>query len=114
MIAPLFALFAIAALAPAKGPEGKLDRAVLDGINDCGPAVEGEIRVCGRKALHDTYRPEAVRASDRFDPKPIIERGARDRYRLTDAARSGTGSCSATGGGGWTGGKPWAERHGDQ
>ena len=101
---------AMAALAPKPGPEGKLERIVLDAINKCGAAAKpGEIAVCGRRIGTDVYRgSDALRQVERMEAD---EDRQRVRQRLVDdgpgaVGRAGTGSCTAVGAGGWTGCRP--------
>jgi hypothetical protein len=101
---------AMAALAPDPGPEGKLDRVVLNAINNCGEAAkDGEIRVCGHRIGTDVYHgSDALRQMEQMEADSDRQRV---RNRLVESGagapgRAGTGSCSAVGAGGWTGCRP--------
>lgn len=94
----LSALFVLPAPAVAQSQQNVL---VVYGNDPCPTTKSGEeIVVCARKPEADRYRiPEQLRSSN----MPQNERWADRAKSLEYVGASGTGSCSATGAGGWTG-----------
>jgi hypothetical protein len=90
-----------AAAAPVKPGEEKVNQLVVYGNDPCPKSTDDTITVCARKSERERFRiPERLRD----DPN------ARDNQSWTNNAqaleyvgRSGIGSCSATGPGGFTG-----------
>jgi hypothetical protein len=93
-------LAAPAAAAPKPGDE-KINQLVVYGSDPCPKGSDDEIVVCARKPERERYRiPERLRD----DPNDRNNQSwANQATALEYAGRSGIGSCSATGPGGWTG-----------
>lgn len=72
-------------------------------IAECPKVASGDIIVCGRDRRREQAHYRLPLRTDGFDPDGAIDSVARERHRLYEAGGSGTGSCSASGGGGWTG-----------
>lgn len=90
-----------AAAAPAKAGEEKINQLIVYGNDPCKKSGEEEILICVRKPERERYRiPERLR-DDPNDPKN--QSWANQATGLEYVGRSGIGSCSATGPGGWTG-----------
>ena len=71
------------------------------GDDACPPSTPGEIVVCARKPESERYRiPPAFRSQPGNGPN---ESWANKAQALEYVGQSGTDSCSASGGGGWTG-----------
>ena len=93
-------LAAPAAAAPKPGDE-KVNQLVVYGNDPCPKSTEDTITVCARKSERERYRiPERLR-DDPNDPKN--QSWANHAEALEYVGRSGIGSCSASGAGGWTG-----------
>ncbi len=93
-------LLAAAADPPKAGPVETLHKQVVDAIRNCPVAAPGEITVCARdRGIAEGYR------IPKMDPR--FAEGLRPSGRGTivapDVGASGTGSCTTTGGGGFTG-----------
>jgi len=70
--------------------------------NECNPEiVSDEIVVCGVVDEESPYRLPIRKIG--FDPAGKFESVSRERNRLLEGADSGTGACSASGAGGFTG-----------
>lgn len=93
-------LAAPASAAPKPGEE-KINQLVVYGSDPCPKGSDDEIVVCARKPERERYRiPERLRD----DPNDRNNQSwANQATALEYAGRSGIGSCSATGPGGWTG-----------
>jgi hypothetical protein len=94
------ALAAPAAAAPKPGEE-KINQLVVYGNDPCPKGSDDEIVVCARKPERERYRiPERLRddPNDRANQSWTNQASA-----LEYVGRGGTGSCSASGPGGWTG-----------
>lgn len=85
----------------AAGPEDiKVNQLIIYGEDACPPSSENEIIVCARRPEGDRFRiPENLRGSD--DPRN--NSWANRAVELSYVGRSGIGSCSPAGPGGWTG-----------
>ena len=85
----------------ATGPEDiKVNQLIIYGEDACPPSTENEIIVCARRPEGDRFRiPENLRESG--DPRN--DSWSNRAVELSYVGRSGTGSCSPTGPGGWTG-----------
>lgn len=96
--AAAFAGFGAASPAAAQGSERVL---IVYGKDPCPTTKAGEeIVVCARKPESERYRiPEELRTTN---PGPN-DRWSDRAKSLEYVGASGTSSCSATGGGGWTG-----------
>jgi hypothetical protein len=93
-------LSAPATAAPKPGEE-KINQLIVYGNDPCKKGAADEIVICVRKPERERYRiPERLR-DDPNDPKN--QSWANQATALEYAGRSGIGSCSATGPGGWTG-----------
>lgn len=95
---------AAAAPAPAGPPkpgEEKVNQLIVYGNDPCKQGSADEIVICVRKPERERYRiPERLRD----DPNDRNNRSwASNAQALEYVGRSGIGSCSATGPGGWTG-----------
>jgi hypothetical protein len=77
--------------------------AVHDATAPCPRSDTGDIVVCAKRPSERYRLPETLR-STRWSPYSMnVESVYRERNRLMEPGASGTGSCSATGAGGWTG-----------
>lgn len=100
----LLAVPAAAQNAPVAAPTGpediKVNQLIIYGDDACPPSTENEIIVCARRPEGDRFRiPENLRERD--DPRN--ESWANRAVELSYVGRTGTGSCSPAGPGGWTG-----------
>ena len=89
-----------AAAAPKPGEE-KVNQLVVYGNDPCPKSSEDTITVCARKPERERYRiPERLRD----DPNARDNQSwANNAQALEYVGRSGIGSCSTAGPGGWTG-----------
>jgi hypothetical protein len=94
-------LAAPAVAAPVKPGEEKVNQLVVYGNDPCPKSTDDMITVCARKSERERYRiPERLRD----DPNDRNNQSwANNAQALEYAGRSGIGSCSATGPGGFTG-----------
>jgi hypothetical protein len=89
------------AAAAAKPGDEKVNQLIVYGNDPCKKSSEDEIVVCVRKPERERYRiPERLR-DDPNDPKN--QSWANNAQALEYVGRSGIGSCSPSGAGGWTG-----------
>jgi hypothetical protein len=96
----LAALSLFASLVPA-APAAAQNVLTIYGDDPCPTSNGEEIVVCKRLDERERYRiPENLRSSA---PSPGNERWADRAKSLEYVGASGTGSCSASGSGGWTG-----------
>jgi hypothetical protein len=95
------ALAAAPAAAAPKPGEEKVNQLIVYGNDPCKKSSEEEIVICVRKSERERYRiPERLRD----DPNDRNNQSwANNAQALEYVGRSGIGSCSATGAGGWTG-----------
>ncbi len=98
----------LAAAAAAATPAGALPPIALKNIMqalspDCGRGSTGEVVVCGRDKQRSHYRIPAEMMPDGFQVDGPVDSVSRERHKLMDVGAAGTGSCSNTGAGGWTG-----------
>ncbi len=91
------------AMAQAQGPVAgteKMNMVIVYGEDPCPKPQGDEITVCARKDEGERFRiPATLREST--SPANDAWTNRVSRYEMVGAA--GTGSCSATGAGGWTG-----------
>jgi hypothetical protein len=98
-------LIAVPALAQVETPppagEARVNQLIVYGDDSCPPSSDEEIIVCARLPEEERYRiPRGMR--DR--PNDPASRSWTDRaIELSYLGRSGIGSCSPVGGGGFTG-----------
>lgn len=87
--------------APAPAPAEKVNMVIIYGEDKCPVSKGDEITVCARKAESERYRiPEPFRDN----PKgPQNEAWTNRVVAYERVSASGSQSCSAAGGGGWTG-----------
>jgi hypothetical protein len=99
MVLPLLAL--AAAMTPVPASAQAIEKYVeVFGSDPCPTSGDGEIVVCARKPEGDRYRiPEKLRGEGSIANRTWASRASALEY----VGASGTESCSATGGGGWTG-----------
>jgi hypothetical protein len=90
-----------AAAAPVKPGEEKVNQLIVYGNDPCKKSTEEEIVICVRKSERERYRiPERLRD----DPNDRNNQSwANNAQALEYVGRSGIGSCSTAGPGGWTG-----------
>ena len=102
LLAPAAVLGAWIALPTAAPAQTPMERYVeVYGNDPCPPSPPGEIVVCARKPEKERYRiPQALRSTPGNGPN---ESWANKANALEYVGRSGTGSCSTSGPGGWTG-----------
>jgi hypothetical protein len=90
-----------AAAAPAKAGEEKVNQLVVYGNDPCPKSTDDTITVCARKGERERYRiPERLRDDPNARDNQSWSNNAK---ALEYVGRSGIGSCSATGPGGFTG-----------
>jgi hypothetical protein len=89
-----------AAQRPRAGEE-KINQLIVYGTDPCKKSAADEIVICVRKPERERYRiPERLRG----DPNDPANQTWTDKaQQLEYVGRSGIGSCSAAGAGGWTG-----------
>ena len=109
---PVAALIAIAAPLPFAAPAfaQQMDRVlVIFGTDKCPTNANGEeIVVCSRRPEGERFRiPKELRTPIIITPENQSW-AAKANDTLNAGGASGTGSCSAVGGGGWTG--CWAQQ----
>jgi hypothetical protein len=81
--------------------EEKVNQLIVYGNDPCKQSAEDEIVVCVRKSERERYRiPERLRGEPN---DPANQTWSDKANQLEYVGRSGIGSCSATGAGGWTG-----------
>jgi hypothetical protein len=105
---PLFAAMATLAALPTPVSAQRAERVlVIFGNDQCPTNASGdEIIVCARRPETERYRiPKEVRPRTQ---SPQSQSWAVRSQSAMSAGRTGTGSCSAVGSGGWTG--CWAEQ----
>ncbi|QPQ54198.1 hypothetical protein IC614_07435 [Allosphingosinicella flava] len=97
----LIALSAAPAPAQTQGPQDvRVNQLIIYGNDACPASTENEIIVCAKRPEEDRYRiPENLREGDDARNNAWTNRVE----ELSYVGRSGTGSCSPTGPGGWTG-----------
>jgi hypothetical protein len=95
------ALLAAPAAAAPKPGEEKVNQLVVYGNDPCPRSTDDTITVCARKSERERYRiPERLRD----DPSARDNQSwANNATALEYVGRSGIGSCSPVGPGGWTG-----------
>lgn len=102
---PLFAAlpFVLGLALPAaaqSAPEPKMNMVIIYGDDKCPESSDDTITVCARKAEGERFRiPENLRTSS----SPTNEAWNNKVLAYETVTRNGTGSCSPTGAGGWTG-----------
>ena len=80
-----------------------LGQAIADAVG-CPRGRNGEIVVCRRDSPSERYRIPFALRPDGFDfSQQGVDGVSRERHRLMEGGASGTGSCSPSGAGGWTG-----------
>jgi hypothetical protein len=98
-----FLLFAALGQAadPAPAPDARVNQLIVYGDDSCPPSTADEIIVCARLPEDERYRiPPALRDN----PNDPANRSWRDRaIELSTVGRSGIGSCSPAGAGGFIG-----------
>jgi hypothetical protein len=73
-------------------------------ISNCKRPADGTIIVCGKRGPTESRFRLAPAARDPgFDVNGSVDSVSRERHKLMEAGAAGTGSCSTTGAGGWTG-----------
>ena len=93
----------LAAVLPLPAGQPRLADVLHDVLGDCGIPADGSVLICGRRGEDSPYRlPRSVRDPG-FDVNGAIDSVSRERHKLMDVGTAGTGSCSNTGAGGWTG-----------
>ncbi len=99
-IALIPATLLLAVPAQAQSAEEKVNQLIIYGNDDCPKSTENEITVCARKDESERYRiPDSLRESSAPDNRAWTDRVL--AYETVGA--TGTLSCSAVGGGGFTG-----------
>jgi hypothetical protein len=90
-----------AAQQAAAGPEDiRINQLIIYGQDACPPSTENEIIVCARRPEGDRFRiPENLREGG----DPANNSWTNRAEELSYVGRTGTGSCSPTGPGGFTG-----------
>ncbi len=107
-VLPIFAALATLAVLPTPAAAQRAERVlVIFGNDQCPTNASGdEIVVCARRPETERYRiPKEVRPRSQA---PQNQSWAVRSQSAMSAGRTGTDSCSAVGGGGWTG--CWAEQ----
>jgi hypothetical protein len=92
-----------AAWAEDKPAQADLARAIDKVLGPCPATTSADIVVCGERRAKEQLRYRLPIRQDGFDPAGPVESVSRERHRLYQAGESGTGSCSVSGAGGWTG-----------
>jgi len=98
----LATLPAPAALAqPPAGADVKINQLIIYGDETCPPSTDDQINICAKKTEEERYRIPSNLRGNPNDPKG---RSWADRaMELQYVGRSGIGSCSPSGAGGFTG-----------
>jgi hypothetical protein len=90
-----------AAAAPRRAGEERVNALIVYGSDPCPRGEGDEIVVCARKPEGERYR---IPPNLRLDPNdPANQAWASRAQTLEYVGRTGTGSCSTVGPGGWTG-----------
>ncbi len=93
----------LAAVLPAPAAQPRLADVVHDVLGDCRRPDDGSVIVCATRHAESPYRiPPALRDTG-FQVDGPVDSVSRERHKLMEAGDSGTGSCSNSGAGGWTG-----------
>lgn len=97
-----FALPAGAAFAqPQAAADVKVNQLIIYGDETCPPSTDDQINICAKKNEEERYRIPSILRGNPNDPKG---RAWADRaMELQYVGRSGIGSCSPSGAGGFTG-----------
>ena len=89
------------AVAAAAADETRVNQLIVYGEDACPPSTENEITVCARLPEDDRYR---IPPNLRNDPNaPENQSWANRAIELSYVGRTGIGSCSTSGPGGFTG-----------
>jgi hypothetical protein len=81
--------------------DARVNQLIVYGEDPCPPSTDEEITVCARLPEDDRYR---IPPNLRNDPNaPANQSWANRAIELSYAGRTGIGSCSTVGGGGFTG-----------
>ena len=101
----LFIALATPTFSQSIAPKGtELSRAIDKELRPCPKAKgAGDIVVCRRAGETAALRYRLPIRDQGFDPGGPTDSVSRERHRMMDVGASGTGSCSASGAGGWTG-----------
>jgi hypothetical protein len=101
LLSAAFLAASLPAAAPAQDTgDEKVNQLIIYGNDPC-PRHDDEIVVCARRPERDRYRIPSNLRSDPNDP--ANQAWARTAQSLEYVGRTGTGSCSPAGVGGWTG-----------
>ena len=105
LLATAIAASALAATAspaaPRRAGDERVNALIVYGSDPCPRGEGDEIVVCARKPESERYR---IPPNLRLDPNDPASRSWADRAQsLEYVGRTGTGSCSTVGPGGWTG-----------
>jgi hypothetical protein len=101
LLSAAFLAASLPAAAPAQdNGDEKVNQLIIYGNDPC-PRRDDEIVVCARRPEGDRYRIPSNLRSDPNDP--ANQAWARTAQSLEYVGRTGTGSCSPVGGGGFTG-----------
>lgn len=85
-------------------PPASIAAAVRAAVAPCrGHGRRDEVVVCGREQGESRYRLPAAVRDPGFRVDGAQDSVSRERHKLMDVGAAGTGSCSNTGAGGWTG-----------
>jgi hypothetical protein len=99
--AAAFAAAPSPATAQAAAPEPKISQVIVYGKDSCPQSSEDTIVICAKKPESERYRiPEVLRGNPNA---PQNQAWAERATALEYAGRSGIGSCSPVGAGGFTG-----------
>lgn len=94
-------LAAPAAAQRTKPGEEKVNQLIVYGTDPCKQSAEDEIVICVRKPERERYRIPSRLRDDPNDPRN--QTWSDKANQLEYVGRSGIGSCSPIGAGGWTG-----------
>ena len=93
----------LAAVLPAPAPQPRLADVLHNVLGDCRMPADGSVIVCGTRNSESPYRIPSSLRDPGFDVDGAIDSVSRERHKLMDVGDAGTGSCSNSGAGGWTG-----------
>jgi hypothetical protein len=93
----------LAAVLPSPATQPRLADVLHNVLGDCAMPADGSVIICGRRDRDSPYRLPPSLRDPGFDVNGAIDSVSRERHKWMEAGESGTGSCSTSGAGGWTG-----------
>lgn len=94
-------LILLAAVLPASASQPNLADVLHSVLGDCRMPADGAVIICGRR--ESPYRLPPAMRDPGFDVDGAVDSVSRERHKWMEAGASGTGSCTNSGAGGWTG-----------